>query len=188
MNTPKILELGDSYQKLASLFEQKLAGQFDIKTYAKGEVLLQQGETQQAGFLILSGVLGALHASSDGGQKCKEFYFKNEFALLFANWMTSSPAFYQLKVINEASVIKVPLTLFEQAQYQLIKQQLIAQQLIFKEAKEAFLLLNSPEQRYCYLLKHKPHWLAQLSLSQVAMYIGISAISLSRIRKRLNLS
>ncbi|MGO2563666.1 MAG: Crp/Fnr family transcriptional regulator, partial [Pseudoalteromonas nigrifaciens] len=34
----------------------------------------------------------------------------------------------------------------------------------------------------------KPHWLAQLSLTQVAMYIGISAISLSRIRKRLNLS
>ena len=58
----------------------------------------------------------------------------------------------------------------------------------FKEAKEAFLLLNSPQQRYEYLLAKKPHWLAQLSLTEVAMYIGISAISLSRIRKRLNLS
>ena len=58
----------------------------------------------------------------------------------------------------------------------------------FKEAKEAFLLLNTPEQRYQYLLEQKPHWLEQLSLNEVAMYLGISAISLSRIRRRLNLS
>ena len=188
MNTPKILELGDSYQQLASLFEQKLAGQFDIKTYAKDEVLLQQGETQHAGFLILSGVLGALHASSDGGLKCKEFYFKGEFALLYGNWLTHSPALYQLKVIRQARVIKVPLSLMENADWQFIKQQLITQQLLFKEAKEAFLLLNTPEQRYQYLLDNKPHWLETLSLNEVAMYLGVSAISLSRIRRRLNLT
>ncbi len=188
LNTPKILELGDSYQQLASVFEQKLAGQFDIKTYVKGEVLLQQGETQHAGFLILSGVLGALHASSDGGQKCKEFYFKDEFALLYGNWLTHSPALYQLKVIRQARVIKVPLSLMENADWQPIKQQLITQQLLFKEAKEAFLLLNTPEQRYQYLLDNKPHWLETLSLNEVAMYLGVSAISLSRIRRRLNLT
>ncbi|TMO91509.1 cyclic nucleotide-binding protein, partial [Pseudoalteromonas sp. S3260] len=33
-----------------------------------------------------------------------------------------------------------------------------------------------------------PHWLAQLSLTQVAKYLGISAVSLSRIRARLGLN
>ncbi|WP_394192722.1 Crp/Fnr family transcriptional regulator [Pseudoalteromonas atlantica] len=188
MSDNPLLSLGDSYEALVNKFKVQLACKYPQQLITRNTVLVQQGDVQDYGYLIVQGVLGAIHDDIDGGQKCKEFYFKNEFALLFANWMTSSPAFYQLKVINEASVIKVPLTLFEQAQYQLIKQQLIEQQLIFKEAKEAFLLLNSPEQRYCYLLKHKPHWLAQLSLSQVAMYIGISPISLSRIRKRLNLS
>jgi CRP-like cAMP-binding protein len=188
MSDNPLLSLGDSYEALVNKFKVQLAGKYPQQRIAPNTVLVQQGDVQGYGYLIVQGVLGAIHDDIDGVQKCKEFYFKDEFALLFANWMTSTSAFYQLKVINEASVIKVPLTLFEQAQYQLIKQQLIAQQLIFKEAKEAFLLLNSPEQRYCYLLKHKPHWLAQLSLSQVAMYIGISAISLSRIRKRLNLS
>ena len=188
MSDNPLLSLGDSYEALVNKFKVQLAGKYPQQLIAPNTVLVQHGDLQSYGYLVVDGVLGAIHDDIDGVQKCKEFYFKNEFALLFANWMTSIPAFYQLKVINEANVIKVPLTLFEQAQYQLIKQQLIAQQLIFKEAKEAFLLLNSPEQRYCYLLKHKPHWLAQLSLSQVAIYIGISAISLSRIRKRLNLS
>ena len=85
-------------------------------------------------------------------------------------------------------LIAIPLTRLEQADWGDLKQQLISQQLLFKEAKEAFLLLNTPEQRYRYLLAQKPHWLEQLTLTEVAMYIGISSISLSRIRKRLNLS
>jgi len=188
LNDAQLLPLGDSYHQLACKFRNKLAGQCTIKRYAKGDTLLQQGDEQDAGYLIISGVLGALHASSQGTQKCKEFYFQDEFALLYGNWLTKTPALYQLKVIRDAELIKVPLVLFDSTDWQAIKYQLISQQLLFKEAKEAFLLLNTPEQRYQYLLDQKPHWLEQLSLNDVAMYLGISAISLSRIRRRLNLS
>ena len=188
MNHRHTIELGDSYAVLARDLKLKLGEQYPIKQFSRDTVLLQQGQKQRFGYLIINGVLGALHSTADGSQKCKEFYFKDEFALLFANWLADTDAFYQLKVIKAATVIVVPLSLFEQSKWQDIKVKLITQQLIFKEAKEAFLLLNSPEQRYRYLLLQKPHWLAQLSLIEVAMYIGISAISLSRIRKRLNLS
>ena len=184
----QLLPLGDSYHYLANEFRNKLAGIIALKRYAKEHVLLQQGEQQQAGYLIVSGVLGALHVSEQGAQKCKEFYFQDEFALLYGNWLTETNAFYQLKVMRDAELIKVPLTLFDNPDWQAMKHKLITQQLLFKEAKEAFLLLNTPEQRYKYLLDNKPHWLAQLSLNEVAMYLGISAISLSRIRGRLNLS
>ncbi|CAM2814019.1 Crp/Fnr family transcriptional regulator [Pseudoalteromonas distincta] len=188
MSQTYVFELGDSYAELTHVLKLKLAGQYSVKQFSRDTVLLQQGETQRYGYLIIDGVLGALHSTIDGGQRCKEFYFKDEFALLFANWLTDTEAFYQLKVIKAATVIVVPLHIFDNSEWVDIKNQLVAQQLIFKEAKEAFLLLNSPEQRYRYLLLKKQHWLAQLSLTEVAMYIGISAISLSRIRKRLNLS
>jgi CRP-like cAMP-binding protein len=188
MSEISTLPLGDSYKALAASIKQQLAGQYAIQHIARDSVLLHQGELQRFGYLILEGVVAAIHDNVEGGQKCKEFYFKDEFVLLFANWLTNTEAFYQLKVINRATVIAVPLSVLAQPKWQTIKQQLITQQLTFKEAKEAFLLLNTPEQRYRYLLAEKPHWLAQLSLTQVAMYIGVSAISLSRIRKRLNLS
>lgn len=188
MHDLTMLPLGDSYQTLANALLDKCQQQFAVKVFTRNEVILQQGEKQQYGYLILDGVLAAFHTSQGGTQKCKEFYFKDEFALLFANWLTNSPALYQLKVVKSARLIALPLAVFEQPDWQELKQQLVTQQLIFKEAKEAFLLLNTPEQRYRYLLAQKPHWLAQLTLTEVAMYIGISAISLSRIRQRLNLS
>ena len=188
MKNIQLLELGDSYQKLANELRLQLEDQFTIKQYDKGHVLLQQGDQQEYGFLIIAGVLGAFHACELGGQKCKEFYFQDEFSLLYGNWLTSTPSDYQLAVIRDAQLIKVPLSRLNEPELQSIKQKLIYQQLVFKEAKEAFLLLNTPEQRYQYLLDKKPHWLAALSLSEVAMYLGISAISLSRIRRRLNIS
>ena len=188
MRDIKMLALGDSYQNIAQSILLKCNHQFAVKTFSRGEVLLLQGQKQQYGYLILEGVLAALHTSAEGGQKCKEFYFQDEFALLYGNWLTDSQALYQIQVVKTAQLIAVPLTALEQPDWQQLKQQLISQQLVFKEAKEAFLLLNTPEQRYRYLLAQKPHWLAQLTLTEVAMYIGVSAISLSRIRQRLNLS
>ncbi|MBE0376295.1 hypothetical protein PPRY_a3084 [Pseudoalteromonas prydzensis ACAM 620] len=183
-----MLPLGDSYHVLANDLLVKCEQQFTVKTFSRGEVILQQGEKQQYGYLILEGVLAALHTSAEGGQKCKEFYFQDEFALLYGNWLTDSQALYQIQVVKSARLIAIPLAVFEQPDWQQLKQHLLTQQLVFKEAKEAFLLLNTPEQRYRYLLAQKPHWLAQLTLTEVAMYIGVSAISLSRIRQRLNLS
>lgn len=188
MHNLAMLPLGDSYHALANDLLVKCEQQFAVQTFSRGEVILQQGEKQQYGYLILEGVLAALHTSAEGGQKCKEFYFQDEFALLYSNWLTESQALYQLQVVKTAQLIAVPLAILEQPDWQQLKQQLISQQLVFKEAKEAFLLLNTPEQRYRYLLAQKPHWLAQLTLTEVAMYIGVSAISLSRIRQRLNLS
>lgn len=188
MSDNPLLSLGDSYEVLINKLKSQLAGIYPQQLVARNTVLLPQGDVQRYGYLIMEGVLGAIHDDIDGGQKCKEFYFKDEFALLYGNWLTHSPALYQLKVIRQARVIKVPLSLMENADWQPIKQQLITQQLLFKEAKEAFLLLNTPEQRYQYLLDNKPHWLETLSLNEVAMYLGVSAISLSRIRRRLNLT
>ncbi|MDN3379962.1 MULTISPECIES: Crp/Fnr family transcriptional regulator [unclassified Pseudoalteromonas] len=181
-------QLGDSYATLAKAILAQCNKQFAVTTFERGEVLLQQGQKQQFGYLVLDGVLAAFHNSDSGEKKCKEFYFKDEFVLLFGNWLTKTPALYQIKVIKSARLIAVPLTKIAQPDWYELKLQLVSQQLLFKEAKEAFLLLNTPEQRYRYLLAQKPHWLAQLTLTEVAMYIGVSPISLSRIRKRLNLS
>jgi CRP-like cAMP-binding protein len=57
--------------------------------------------------------------------------------------------------------------------------------LIEQEEHAAFYKLYSPEERYHYLLLHKPVYIQRLPLSQLASYLGITRESLSRIRKRL---
>lgn len=52
--------------------------------------------------------------------------------------------------------------------------------------REMLLLKNTPQDLYEYLLKNKPHYIQNIPLKYLASYIGITPISLSRIRKRIN--
>ncbi|MEF9479057.1 hypothetical protein OWR28_16205 [Chryseobacterium sp. 1B4] len=51
--------------------------------------------------------------------------------------------------------------------------------------REMLLLKNTPQDLYEYLLKNKPHYIQNIPLKYLASYIGITPISLSRIRKRI---
>ncbi|OCA79840.1 hypothetical protein BBH99_05180 [Chryseobacterium contaminans] len=52
--------------------------------------------------------------------------------------------------------------------------------------REMLLLKNTPQDLYEYLLANKPHYIQNIPLKYLASYIGITPISLSRIRKRIS--
>ena len=61
-------------------------------------------------------------------------------------------------------------------------------QLLNKEQKERYMLLNTPQQRYQHFCRNYPELLARLSDYQIAAYLGITPISLSRIKKRQSIN
>lgn len=128
----------------------------------------------------------ACHYARDGQERCKEFYFEGELCLLYDSWLTGSPARYQLEAVTALQLVRVPLALLDEPAWQPVCMALLRQQLCYKERKEAFLLLHSPEERYQELCRTFPHWPARLTQVQLANYIGISPVTLSRIRRRIN--
>jgi hypothetical protein len=46
-------------------------------------------------------------------------------------------------------------------------------------------LLNSPEERYLLLIKDRPELLQRIPQHQIASFLGITPVSLSRIRNRV---
>lgn len=155
-------------------------------TLRAGQALLAQGAKQDAAFYIEAGIARACHYTRDGQERCKEFYFEGELCLLYDSWLTGSPARYQLEALTELQVVRVPLALLDEPAWQSVCMALLRQQLGYKERKEAFLLLHSPEERYRELCHTFPHWPARLTQVQLANYIGISPVTLSRIRRRIN--
>lgn len=158
---------------------------FNVVNFSVGDIILHQGKPQTHAYFIICGLLKACHYTSAGKTLSKEFYFEHELCFLYDAWLTQSCARYQLESIEETTVIKLPLPLLSQTDWQPIKIALLTQQLIYKEQKEAFLLLNTPEQRYQHLLAHRPNWIKRLNNIQLASYIGISPVSLSRLKSRL---
>ncbi|WP_368193845.1 Crp/Fnr family transcriptional regulator [Aeromonas sp. s8] len=156
------------------------------QTLRAGHALLAQGSEQEAAFYIEAGIARACHYTRDGQERCKEFYFEGELSLLYDSWLTGSLARYQLEALTELQVVRVPLALLEEPARQPVCMALLRQQLGYKERKEAFLLLHSPEERYRELCHTFPHWPMRLTQVQLANYIGISPVTLSRIRRRIN--
>lgn len=156
------------------------------QTLRAGQALLAQGAEQEAACYIEAGIVRACHYTRDGQERCKEFYFEGELCLHYDSWLTGSPARYQLEALTELQVVQVPLTLLEELVWQPVCMALLRLQLGYKERKEAFLLLHSPEERYRELCHTFPHWPARLTQVQLANYIGISPVTLSRIRRRIN--
>ncbi|CAJ1878788.1 Crp/Fnr family transcriptional regulator [Aeromonas sp. 82P] len=156
------------------------------QTLRAGQALLAQGAEQEAACYIEAGIARACHYTRDGQERCKEFYFEGELCLLYDSWLTGSPARYQLEALTALQVVRVPIALLEEPAWQPVCMALLRQQLGYKERKEAFLLLHSPEERYRELCHTFPHWPMRLTQVQLANYIGISPVTLSRIRRRIN--
>ncbi|MCG9738623.1 Crp/Fnr family transcriptional regulator [Shewanella insulae] len=160
-------------------------GQAKCVAAPRGEILLHQGACQAHGYFIVDGILGAQHYGDCGGLFSKEFYFEGELCLLYHSLLTADAAPYQLEAVTDVTLVRFPLTLLKQASWQGVLIALLSQQLLYKEEKEAFLLLKRPEERYIYLVNHRPMWVERLSNVQLARYIGITPVSLSRLKARL---
>ncbi|RTR39168.1 Crp/Fnr family transcriptional regulator [Shewanella canadensis] len=159
--------------------------QFRSISLSAAGVLLVQGAEQDYGYFIVSGTLRACHYGESGLERCKEFYFEGELCFLYSSWLQGVTAQYQIEAIAEAEVVRIPLSLLALPQLLPAKVALLQQQLIFKEQKEALLLLNTPEQRYRHLQQYWPHWVTKLNNIQIASYIGINPVSLSRLKARI---
>ena len=157
-----------------------------MRSMSAMETLQRQGEPQHSLCWLQEGTARAVYHSAQGQEKVKEFYFAGECCFLYLSWLTGSVADYSLQMLTPGVLSEVPLRLLEKEEHQVAKIALLRQQLIFKEKKEQMFLLNNPEQRYRYVQTHFPAWEAQLTQKDLASYIGISPVSLSRIRARLN--
>lgn len=175
-----LLALGAEPEHLAPLLSQARALSFQT-----GECLLPQGERQTFAYFVVDGIVRACHYTQEGSERCKEFYFEGELCFLYRSWLKQDIAPYQLETVSACRLIQMPLAVLNEPSMLRVQLALLKQQLLYKEQKEAFLLLNTPEQRYLHLLEHFPLWVERLTHAQLANYIGITAISLSRIRRRL---
>ncbi|WEM42057.1 Crp/Fnr family transcriptional regulator [Photobacterium sp. DA100] len=151
-------------------------------------ILLNQGEQPSQAFFLVEGVCHACYLTSGGRQFSKEFYWEQELILGFESLLTAGPSEYLLETLSASQILALPLTLVEQWKETCprLYMALLERQLLFKEHKERFMLIHTPEERYTLFGEHFPELEAQLADYQIASYLGITATSLSRIRARLN--
>jgi len=150
-------------------------------------ILVHQGDSVKHLYFMIEGLCHACYLTAEGKKFSKEFYWSGDCVVNFESLINQLPSPYLIETIAPSQLLKIPIIEIQQWREQChpFYLQLLENQLLYKENKERFMLLHSPEERYKLFSEKFSDLEDRLSDYQVASYIGITPISLSRIKKRL---
>ena len=140
---------------------------------------------QESAFYIERGIARACHYARDGQERCKEFYFEGELCLLYDSWLSGSPARYQLEAVTTLQLVRCRWPCWTSLPGNRSAWPCCASSCATRSARRPS-CCSTPRRAIPGALPHLPHWPARLTQVQLANYIGISPVTLSRIRRRIN--
>jgi len=169
-----------------------LAGIGKMKSFKDKDVILKSGSRLKIVFLILEGAARGYLLDSEGNQKTILLRGKGIFVGDANSLFSDAPQKLEITAIGATEVLMLFFADFEK----LALENIAIGELYLKSLKEAILRLTyrvesmimmSSEERYKDLLKMNPTFLKKSYDKYVANFLGITPVSLSRIKKKLNL-
>lgn len=159
------------------------------KSIPRKEHFLRQGEVCRYIGFIRKGYVRLYYLIGDE-EVTKDFNFESAFCGSYASFITSQPSLFNVVAMEDISVYRLYredlLTLYEAYPcWHKMGRMAIEDMFVKKEMREASFLIHTPEERYELMLKYQPHIIKRVPLKYIASYLGITAETLSRIRKSI---
>jgi CRP-like cAMP-binding protein len=184
-NAPEILketiQPGIDLEKYQHLFKE-------VSIPAK-TILLNEGEVSKKGYFIKEGCL-RLWFNNKGKDITFQFFFENEAVSSSESFRSGEPSLFSIEAIEPSTVYVITKKSYEEIflndpQYASFVQEIIYKRLSHYTRLFMSYIKNTPEERYRELLKNSPHIIKRVPQHYIASYLGITSVSLSRIRNRV---
>ncbi len=178
------LQVG-SPQALASA-----ASLFESHTHDKGAVLLHQGAIWDKAFLVEHGLIRMHLLGRDGKEFNKSFHAEGALICPITTDMECAPSLFAISVIEASVIWQAPATalrtgLAQSGAWESLRSKLMERLLTHKLQREHDLLTLDGTTRYQHLCQAHPQLAARVPLAHLASYLGLTDVSLSRIRRQL---
>jgi len=169
-----------------------LRGIFKPKSIRKDDFFLQNGEQSTEIGLILKGVFRSFYIDQAGNDVTKYFYMQGEILLSYYAHLSQTESKYSIQALEDSEILVTNISAFEKVveeNYQLLLfyKKMVDVMLVKKEKHASSFTLLSSTQRYQQFLTDYPNLEKRIKQYQLASYLGMTPVTLSRIRKKLNL-
>lgn len=156
----------------------------------KGDHVFMQGEVDGSIYHIQSGLLKAYYTSEDGKESVKSFILPNDIIGSLSTALSENNCSFSLICLEPTTLTKIPISiLLEYSKKDLeIANSMIDVLLnlsIKKEIREYEFLCLSAEERFTKLMKLQPKLIEKVTQNDLAHYLGVTPVGLSRIKKRI---
>lgn len=186
MNPIHFIQTIESISKPEPAVMDALVSNLELKTYRKGDFLLKGDETCRYFYFLEKGLVKLFF---DNGDKdfIMTFFSENSFFTELNGFLTGNPSKYMIVALEPCEVFRIHKDIIGN----LCKKYHSAETLFSKLYQKApvnmmgrisEMLEDDGKKRYHNFLKQRPDLIQRISLGDLADYIGITQVSLSRIR------
>jgi CRP-like cAMP-binding protein len=185
--------------KAISLFEsiagdvlverELLLNAIELRKLGAGETLFSQDEAHPFLYVVRQGLLKLTYLNEHGDEWTKSLVAEGQFfASLSA--LRSGLTSFSVCAIEASLLERIPFRLIERlADRDLAWSRMVRNALMIfaerKERRERQFLTMSAESRYRLLLEEEPHLAARVPQKDLASYLGVTPVGLSRIARRV---
>jgi CRP-like cAMP-binding protein len=158
-----------------------------IKQYKKKELLLRSGQIPIYSGYIAEGAFREYYTDKNGREFNKAFCFKGDFTGSYYDLHLQKPSLVTIEALADSTVVLINHIKYQQLvqsdTFWLSVSYTLAHNLLMRKfEKELQLLTLTAAERYAMLQKRYPELEQLVPSYHIASYLGITPISLSRIR------
>lgn len=166
-----------------------LAPLFRRRTCTKGEGLLVQGDRWSDALLIERGLLRLCFVRRDGREFNKNFFAEGALICPLTPAMCDDPSLFAIVALDAGVVWRADAAAFRRAlddhgAWQALQRVLLERLITHKLQREHDLLTLDGRSRYDAFCRREPLLAERVPLGQLATYLGLTDVSLSRIRRQ----
>ncbi|MDP4208547.1 MAG: Crp/Fnr family transcriptional regulator [Bacteroidota bacterium] len=159
---------------------------FEKVVLKKNQILLEEGQLCNAVFFVESGVLRNYY-DNNGLDVNLSFTFENQFTTIIEAYINREPSKISIQALEKSEVWTIRIRDISKekgsfANLSTFIRRIAIRVLFATEEHHNMIMMNSPVDRYRYLLEKKPELIQRIPLTHLASYIGITRETLSRIR------
>lgn len=161
---------------------------FKEEKFSARKILLREGNISKKAFYIQQGCI-RLWFNNNGKEITFQFFFEGEGVSSVESFRTNQPSLFNIETVEPCTVLSITKKEFLQILDTAPVIKSLLDETIFKRMvyyQKLFLsrIKDSPQKRYEDLIEHQPQILKRVPQHYIASYLGITPVSLSRIRNR----
>lgn len=162
----------------------------EYRSVKKKEVILQAGSTRRTAFYVLEGFVRGVLTCENNKERNLMLRMEGSFNLSVNQLMEAAPGRYGFEAISACKLLVFAFEAFETltqtyADFGQLYVNVLKENILILQNRIDEMATKQPEQRYLTLLEQNPELFQSAFNKHIANYLGITPVSLSRIRKRI---
>jgi len=196
----KTMQTPNAYDRLKSVLETlvplsdqewgSLRAAFTERTVDSKTIITREGEIEKEVYFICSGLVRLYYQTKDNEQITAFIFCENMFASCMESFIKQHPSTQNLETLESCTILALSTdnlnALYEQVpKTHVIMRKVMEARFIAAQQLLSSYILAGPKERYELFSLHYPHLVQRVPQYILASFLGITPVSLSRIRKRI---